>query len=131
MSRQFKVIKFHKLYIVQIYGYLALIPFYFSFQALRINYQLVDLIFFAAGLLFLSVLLLVNHLEPVVRVTKDKIILYNKFHNRATMLLKDNYISYKTVNSRMIIVTFINGKYEIKLNVKDIKKLKSILEEIN
>jgi hypothetical protein len=130
-SRDKKVIKYHKPLILQIYGYLAIIPFCFAFLALMDDFQLVDLMIFSIGLTFVLALLLVNHLEPVVRVTEYKVILYNKFHNRPTTLLIDNYINYTLVNSRHIIVTFADVKYEIKLNRSDMKKFIIFLEEIN
>lgn len=126
-----KVIKFHKLYIVQIYGYLALIPFYFSFLALKENFNKIDIILFSMGLFFLIILLLVNQLEPVVRVTEHKIVLYNKFNNRPVTLLKSDYISYIQKNSRLIVITFRENNYEIKLNKKELNNFIDMLKGIN
>lgn len=126
-----KIIKLHKLLIIQLYGYLALIPLAFALISLLENYTLTDLIIFSVGALFISVLLLINHLEPIVRITDDKILLYNSFNNRPVVLRKSNFDSYEKINNRMIVMMFNNKKYELKLNKNDLIKLIEILEEIN
>lgn len=126
-----KVRKFHKPYILQFYGYLVFIPFYFSFSSLKDNYNTVDFVIYIIGLLFVLSILLINHLEPVIRVTDKKVLLYNRFHNRPTTLLIKDFNSYKIINKRLIIIMFNNTKYEVKLNIVDMKKFITFLEDIN
>ncbi len=125
------VIKLHKLIILQIYGYLALIPLVFAFISLLENYNIKDLIIYSIGAIFILVLLIINHLEPVARITVDKILLYNTFNNRPLVLLKSNYNSYEKINNRLIKFTFNKTDYELKLNKNELIKFIQILEEIN
>lgn len=116
---------------MQVYGYLILIPFYFGFLALRNNYNTTDIVFFTIGLLFVLLLLLVNHIEPVVRVTEHKVLLYNIFNNKPTKLLIKDFKSFSKVNKGTVNVIFNSGKFEIKLNKRDMKKFIKFLEDIN
>lgn len=129
MSR--KVVKYHKPYLMQVYGYLILIPFYFGYLGLRNKYTTTDIIFFTLGFLFVLILLLVNHIEPVVRVTEHKVLLYNIFHNKPTKLLIKDFESFSIKNKGTVNVIFNSSKFEIKLNNRDMKKFIKFLEEIS
>lgn len=124
-------IKFHKVLTIQLYGYLALIPFVFAFFSILENYTLVDIILFSSGLTFLLVLLLVNHLDPLVRIDDERIILYNKYNNRPVILFKKNYVSYEKINSSYIKLNFKNNNFDLKLRKTDQKKFIKILEDLN
>lgn len=126
-----KTNKYFKQYILQMYGYLALIPFVFGFLSLKNDFTIIDIIIFSSGLLFVLILIIINHLEPTIRVTEEKIILYNTFNNRPITLLINDYISYTKINNCKIILNFIDNNYEIKLNRTDIKKFIMFLEEIS
>lgn len=126
-----RVVKLHKLIILQLYGYLALIPLVFALISLLDSYTIKDLIIYSIGAIFILVLLLINHLEPVARITADKILLYNTFNNRPVVLLKSNFNSYEKINNTLIKFTFNKINYELKLRKKELIKFLQILEEIN
>lgn len=126
-----KVVKYYKPYIIQLYGYLALIPFYFGFLTLKENFSIIDLVIFSLGLFFVVLLLFVNHIEPVIRVTEHKILLYNKFHNKPTKLFINDFESYSLISPRNISIIFRGSKYDVTLNLKDMKKFINFLEKID
>ncbi|QEN05514.1 hypothetical protein EW093_12575 [Thiospirochaeta perfilievii] len=131
MGKKDNVIKFHKVIGLQLYGYLAMIPFLFALLTLINNYKLSSLIQYSIGLIFILVLLLINHLDPEARVTKDKILLYNTFHNHPVVLYKKDFVSYEKINSRLVKFTFNNKSYELKLNKRELIKFVSILEDLS
>ncbi len=125
------VIKFHKQLILQLYGYIVFIPYFFAFKSLQKEYNDIDLVIFISGIIFLAIILLVNHLDPVARVTSEKFYLYYSFKNRPVILNKKDYNSHKRVNRTLVLLTFGEKVYEIKLSSFEQKKFLSLLEEIN
>lgn len=124
------VIKFKKLIIVQLYGYMAFIPFVFAFLSLLKEHSIVDIIIFSASIITLIILLITNHIEPSVKITEDNIILYNKFKNRPVILKKSSLTDIYKVNSRLSIIKFNRQSYEIKLEKNSMKKFIKIMEEL-
>lgn len=128
-KRKSSVVNFYKLFIIQSYGYMAFIPFVFAFFTLSKKYNLGDIILFSIGVIFVAILLLINHLEPSVKVTPLRVILFSIDRNRPIILQRKDLTEIVRVKSRSAILYFGKLKYEVKLSKKNIDRLINILEE--
>lgn len=128
-SKNKGVINFYKLLIIQIYGYMALIPTIFAFFSLLKKNSLKDIVVFSIGLIFIIVLLVINHLEPSIRITPKRIILFNIDRNKPIIIYKANIKKIDKINSRLAKLYIKNKFYEIKLSRKQMVRFINELEE--
>lgn len=127
-SKNNGVVNFYKLFIIQIYGYLALIPFIFGFLSLYRGHSTRDIIVFLIGLLFILVLLVLNHLEPLIKITENRIILFNIDRNKPIILIKKNITKIVKINDRLAKLYIGSKFYEIRLSRKQLKRFLQLME---
>lgn len=129
-SRKTRVINFRKLFIIQAYGYLALIPIIFSLFSLIRDFRLRDIILFVSGVIFLLVLLIMNHLEPSIRLTPNRVILFNIDRNKPIIINKKNIVKIDKINPRLSKLYIDKIKfYEIKLSAKQMNRFLKEMKE--
>lgn len=133
MSSQKKrgVVNFYKVIIIQLYGYLALVPFVFAFFSLIKKSTIIDIVIFSAGIIFVLILLLVNHLEPLLKITPGRIILFSIDRNKPVIMLRKDLKDIYRINKNTAKLSFTNNQYEIRLRKKRIDLLMSVLKEQN
>lgn len=129
MKRDKIKLKIKKPLIVRFYGYSAYIPFYFAFLSIRDSYQLLDIVLFASGLLFLTIFLVINQIEPILVLTVDKLIFYNRFRNKPGVEPISSLKQYKLIDSNRISFEFEHKSYEVRSSKSNIKRIKTLLEE--
>lgn len=129
-SEDKRVINFKKLFIIQIYGYLALIPIIFSIFSLIRSYRIRDILVFSIGLIFILVLLIMNHLEPSIRLTPNRVILFNIDRNKPIIINKINIFKLDKINPRLAKLYVDKNKfYEIKLSARQMTRFLKEMEE--
>lgn len=128
-QKKSNVVNFYKIFIMQTYAYLAFVPFIFAFFSLLKKHNTIDIIIFSVGVIFLILLLLLNHLEPAIKITPLRIILFSIDRNRPIILKRDELKKIKRVNNRLAIIYFHKSSYEIKLGKKKMDLFIKILEE--
>ncbi|MGL1890320.1 MAG: hypothetical protein OCD02_01780 [Spirochaetaceae bacterium] len=121
--------KFHKPITIQLYGYLALIPFIFALFPILESKNRIDIILYSIGISFMLIILVLNHLSPMIRVTSEKLILYNTFSNRPITHLRKDITQIKKIKNSLILLTIGTKSIEIRLSSKKANKLITILEE--
>lgn len=121
--------KFHKPITLQIYGYLGLIPFFFALFPILESRDLKEVITYAVALLFFLTILILNHLSPMIRVTAEKLLLYNTFNNRPIVHLKKNISKVTKANRNLLLLTIGAETIELRLKNRQIDRLIKILEE--
>lgn len=121
---------YRKLYIVQCYGYIAFIPFLFAFFTLIKERNKVDMVIFFLTLGALVIVILINHITPVLKISSNNIIIYNTFRNRPTRLSKKGIQSIYKVNKTESIINHYGTTYVIKLNRKNMEEFIYIIKEL-
>lgn len=130
-KRKRGVTNFYKKIIIQVYGYLALIPFIFAFFSLIKRNNLLDIVIYSAGVIFIFTLLLINHLEPLIKITPGRIILFSIDRNKPVILLRKDLKDIYRINNNTARLSFKDNHYEIRLGKKKLDLLFSILKEQN
>jgi hypothetical protein len=126
-----KVYNYYKLLIIQLYGYLAITPFIFAFFSIIKKYSLIDITIFATGLFFILILLLINHLEPSVKITPRRVILFNIDRNIPIIIYKNRIKSIKKINELTIEIHTNNKSYQLKLRKKQVDHFLNVLKELS
>lgn len=127
-SKNSEVVNFYKLFIIQTYGYLALIPFIFGFLSLYRERSARDIFVFLIGLIFILVLLILNHLEPSIKITENRVILFNIDRNKPIILIKKNITKIEKINDRLAKLYIGSKFYEIRLSRKQLRRFLNIME---
>lgn len=122
-------LKVKKPFIVRFYGYSAYIPFYFAYLSIRGDFSLLDRLLFVSGLLFLTIFLIINQIEPIMVLTVDKFFFYNRFRNKTGVELVTNLKEYKLIDNNRICFIFDNKNYEVRSSKSNIKRIITLLEE--
>ncbi|MBN2617838.1 MAG: hypothetical protein JXR64_05935 [Spirochaetales bacterium] len=128
-NKKRKVVKFYKSFALQLYGYLALIPFFFAGLVLLKKHNTIDLILYGTTLLILFLILLLNHFEPVVFIGEEKIHFPNRFSSKPVVESRKNITSIKKINRNTILITFEKREYKLKLSTKATTNIIKILED--
>ena len=123
------VISFKKPLIMRYYGYIAFIPFLFALQVIIKDKIVIDYALFTIGITLFLTLLIVNQLEPYIKITPLRIILFTDNRNKPIIQQRKNIIRIEKINKRVTKLVFRDGNYIVTLGKKEMTILIKLLEE--
>ena len=112
--------------------YLYLLPFLPALQPLLVNYRMIDMIIYLAGIVLVLFLVIYGNHRPLLRVEPDRVCLYLHYRHNAEYHPFSGMIEYKRLSTSRITL-FSKNQSPVILNMKkkDVEKLISRLEEKN
>ena len=112
--------------------YLYLLPFLPALQPLLVNYRMVDMIIYLAGIVLVLFLVIYGNHRPLLRSGREGLSLYLHYRHTAEYHPFSGMINYKRLSGNRITLYSKNHRPVIlNMKKKDVEKLISRLEEEN